>query len=233
MGGFGWFNPFPMQFGGGSTHVETIYAAMRSNVGAGGSALDDDGTIDGLWRQARASGIAAVSTTGERAVIQAFPEHATDLLVYYEDLLATQPEEDASTVERQLAVKTRWVERIRAAMPDVVADLVAIDDRFSIVSISADETSDTLLGRAFEDLAGAEPFGLRKSTFFHNYSSSFVVTVLFDLGGGSLGIAEQKLIQLARDHLNKVLPAHVMFQVVTGVGFILDQDLLDLTALNP
>lgn len=235
MGGFGWQNPFPFEFGGGSTHTDTIYSAMRSSVGVGGSALDDDGTIDGLWRQARASGLAAAATTGERAVLQAFPGRATDLLEYYEDLLLAVPEPDDSLVERQAVVEQLWTERIRGALPDIAADLLAIDPRLSIASFDHADTTDTLHGRAFEDHAAALPFGGgRRSSFFPNYSTQFVVTVLFDIGSGVVpGVAEQKLIARAKAHLNTVLPATHNFQVLTGVGFILDIDLLDLTGLNP
>ncbi len=234
MAGFGWQNPFPFEFGGGPTQTETIYAAMRSSVGVGGSAVDDEG-IEGLWRQARASGVAAVATTGERAVLQAFPRYATDLLDYYEDLLQAVPEPGDSVVERQAVVEQLWTERVRAALPDIAADLLEIDPRLSIAAFDHAETTDTIHGRAFEDLAAALPFGGgRRSTFFPNYSTEFVVTALFNIGSGIVpGLAEQKIIERAKAHLNKVLPATHTFQVLTGVGFILDLDLLDLTGLNP
>jgi hypothetical protein len=233
MGGFGWHNPFPFEFGGGSTQPETIYAAMRSSVGVGGSAPDDQG-IEGLWRQARASGVAAAATTGERAVLQAFPGRATDLLEYYEDLLLAVPEPGDSVLERQAVVEQLWTERVRGALPDIAADLLEIDTRLSIAAFDHAETTDTLHGRAFEDHAAALPFGGRRSTFFANYSTAFVVTVLFDIGSGVVpGVVEQKIIARAKAHLNQVLPATHMFQVLTGVGFILDVDLLDLTGLNP
>lgn len=234
MGGFGWHNPFPLEFGGGATHVETIYAALRSAVGIGGSAEDDE-TIEGIWRQARASGLAAAATTGERAVVNAFPGHATDLLEYYETLLGATPDLADSEIERQLVVETLWTERVRAAVPDIAADLAAIDARFSIVSVSHAEADETILGRMFEDLAGTLPFGGgRHSTLFGNYSTEFIVFVLFDIGSGNTpSTSEQHLIDLAAAHLNKTLPAHVDFQITSGFGFELDLDLLDLTGLNP
>lgn len=233
MPGFGWSNAFPFEFGGGSSHTETIYSALRSSVGVGGAALDDDGTIDGLWRQARASGLAAAATTGERAILQAFPARATDQLEYYEALLGAIPEPGDSTVERQAVVEQLWTERVRASLPDIAADLVAIDPLFSLASFDHSETTDTLHGRAFEDLAATLPFGGgRRSTRFPNYSTEFVVTALFDIGSGvAPSIPEQKLIERVKAHLNKVLPATHTFQVLTGIGFILDVDLLDLTGL--
>lgn len=239
MGGFGWHNPCPFEVGGGSTHTETIYAAMRSSVGIGGSALDDQNTIDGLWRQARASGLAAAATTAERAVINAFPGHATDLLEYYEALLGATPELDDSILERQRVVETLYTERVRAAVPDIAADLDAIDARFSIVDVDHEHATETILGRVFQDLAATLRFDSislagRKSTLFGNYATEFVLFVLFDIGSGNLpSAAEQKLLELAKAHLNKVLPAHILFQVAGAYGFILDESLLDLTGLNP
>lgn len=235
MGGFGWQNGFPFEFGGGSTHTETIYAALRSSVGVGGAALDDDGTIDGIWRQARATGLAAAATTGERAILQAFPRLATDLLEYYEELLGAVPEPFDSLIERQAVVEQLWTKRVRAAMPDVAADLAAIDPRFTVAAVDHVGTTDTLHGRAFEDLAATLPFGGgRRSTRFANYSTEFVVTAFFAIGSGvAPSIPEQKLIARVREHLNEVLPATHTFQILTGVGFVLDVDLLDLTGLNP
>jgi len=234
MGGLGWHNPFPMQLGGGPTPTELVYAAMRGAVGVGGSAADDE-SIDGMWRQARASALAAAACTGERAAMQAFPGYATDLLEFYEVLLGATPEPDASIVERQAIVLDLFTRKVRAAVPDIDADLKAIDSRLGVVIVDPAEGTETLPGRGFQDLAAALPFnGGRKSSVFHNYSTSFVVFVLFDIGAGvAPGAAEQKLIERAKAHLNEVLPGHVMFQMFTSLGFILDESLLDLTGLRP
>jgi hypothetical protein len=232
--GFGWFNAFPLEFGGGPTGTEAIYAALRASVGKGGSADDDEG-IEGLWRQAEASGIAAAATTGERAVLQAFPGYATDALEYYERLLGATPDGGDSLLARQANVEGLYTARVRGALPDIAADLGRIDPRFSIASFAHGAASETLHGRAFEDLAGALPFGGgRRSTMFANYSTEFVVTALFDIGSGVLpSPVEQRAIERAGAHLGAVLPATHDFQILTGVGFELDLDLLDLTGLNP
>lgn len=231
---FGWTNPFPIELGGGPTPTEALYAALRSAVGKGGSA-DDDSGIEGLWRQARASGLAMVASTGERAVLQAFPRHATDALDYYERLLGATPEVGASLLARQAEVETRYTSRVRAALPDLAADLRRIDERLSIALFSHVESTDTVHGRAFEDLAGTLPFGGgRRSTMFANYSTEFVVTALLDIGSGvAPGPAELRSIARASELLGDSLPATHDFQILTGVGFELDVDLLDLTGLNP
>lgn len=230
----GWQNPCPFEVGGGATAVERIYDALRANVGVGGSCTNEE-SIEALWRQARASGLAAVGTTGERAVINAFPGHATDLLEYYEELLATTPDEGASLVERRAEAERRYTERVDATGPAIDADLKRIDERFGIVAVDRLEAAETQHGRAFQDLAATLPFGGgRKSSRFANYSTGFVLYVVFALGEGvPPGLDEQKLLARAKEHLNKVLPAHVTFQISTSFGFTLDLDLLDLTGLDP
>jgi len=235
MGSIGWHNPYPFEPGGGETEVELQYNALRGSVGDGGSAEDDNGTVDGVWRQARASGMAQVSGTGQRAALQALPYLATDALEYYESLLFITPDPNETDEERRQAATTRYIERIQATAPDIEADLKAIDPRFSLVSIASGQTETTQHGRAFQDLAGTLPFnGGRQSTIFPNYSTEFVEYVLFALSVGTPPtIAEQLLIEQAKRHLDDVLPSWVNFQVFTKLGFILDQDLLDLTGLNP
>ncbi len=91
---------------------------------------------------------------------------------------------------------------------------------------------ETLFGRAFEDYAGSEPFGGgRRSTLFANFSTDFMVWVLFDIGSGVLpGPTEEASLQAAAELLGG-LPTWVNFQTATADGFILDESLLDLTGL--
>lgn len=231
MGGFGWKNPFPLEFGGAPTNVEVTYQALRSSVGLGGSAVDDDNTIDGVWRQARASGIAAARTASERAVIQAFPGHATDALPYYEELFALVPEDENNLVARRRAAEQRYVAEVDASVPAVTAALQLIDPRFSLIEVPHAESDETLLGRAFEDYAATLPFGGgRRSSHFGNYSSDFIYYVLFGVGGDP-GPTENAIAQQAIDYLNTALPTWVNFELLFADGFILDEDFLDITGL--
>jgi hypothetical protein len=234
MSGLGWHNPFPLEFGGGETAVERIYYALRSNVGKGGSADDDEGSLDGLWRQSRARGIASVATFGERSALQAFPDRATDLLPYYEQLFLLTNDPATSDHERREAAAVRYTQQIASAIPDIGIALRLIDPRFEVLTTSPDQSDSTLFGRAFEDYAAAEPFGGgRKSTAFPNYSSEFVAYVLLDLGGGiPPTTSERRSMDAAAALLNEVLPAHNSFQIVTHRGFTLDVDLLDLTSFG-
>lgn len=233
MGGFGWVNPFPFEFGGGPTLVESTYRALRAAVGLGGSAEDDENTIDGVWRQARASALAAAFATGERAVVNFFPGHSTDLLPYYEELLGIVPEDEENEPARRREAERRYTAEVDASVPALAADLARIDSRFSVLEVTKAQSIDTLLGRAFEDFAATLPFGGgRKSTGFPNFSTDFVVFVLLDLGSGvDPEPAEEAILREGQDFLNDALPTWVDFQTSLADGFILDESLLDLTGL--
>ena len=233
MGSYGWHNPWPFEWGGGPTQVERVYTAMRGAVGRGGSAPNDDGTLEGLWRQMRARAIASVGTFGERAAMQNFPSKATDALPYYEQLLLLTPGPDDTIEDRNVEASDGYTRQIRSATPDVETLLEGIDSRFSILEPTV--TGVTQRGRSFEDLAATEPFGGgRKSTDFPNYSDDFVLFVFFDIGSGVLpSPAEQRIIGRAETQLREVLPAWVVHQVTTDDEFILDRSLLDLSGLNP
>jgi hypothetical protein len=233
MAGFGWNNPFPFEFGGGATLVDSTYRALRASVGLGGSADDDENTIDGVWRQARASGLAAAFATGERAVVNYFPGRATDLLPYYEEFLLIVPDDEDDEPGRRREAERRFTYEVDASTPSVEADLERIDERFSILQIDKAQVVETIFGRAFEDFAATLPFGGgRKSSAFANFSTDFILFVLLDIGSGVLpGPAEAAILREAADLLNGALPTWVHFQQSTADGFILDESLLDVTGL--
>lgn len=233
MGGTGWSNPFPLEFGGGPTVIEDTYRMLTSSVGKGGTCPDDD-SIMALWWQSIAKGLGCVATFDERAALQAFPNLATDLLPYYERLLLTTRDPDASEEERQQLVATRWTAGAAFLVSEIERDLQLIDARFEVVLAEDDEATITNFGRNFEDLQAAEPYGgPRKATLLPNYSSYFVISALMDLAGAAPSAAEKRSILAAQRHLSVVLPAWIGFQVVTAIGFNLDIDRLDLTALSP
>ena len=233
MPGFGWHNPFPFEFGGGQTLVEVTYSALRASVGLGGSAKDDEGTIDGIWRQARASGLAAARAASERAVLQAFPGMSTDVLPYYEELFTLVPEDEENLVARRLAAEQRYTAEVDSSVPALTAGLQQIDERFAVLESPHVEAIETMFGRGFEDYAATLPFGGgRKSSRFHNYSTDFVLFVLLDVGSGELpGPDDEEILRRGVDYLNTALPSWVNFQTTLASGFILDESLLDLTSL--
>lgn len=233
MGGGGWANPFPLELGGAPTLVENIEQALHSAVGRGGSADDPNG-IEGLVRQCTAIVLAAAASTGERAVLNAFPAYATDLLPYYEDLFLIVPEDELDLPSRRAGASARYTAEVQASIPDLTADLQRIDPRFSILEIPHAQSFETLLARCFQDYAATLPFnGGRKSTRFGNYSTDFILHVTLTLGDGVVpGLPEKVLIQRAIDYLNPILPTWNHFQIAAADGFHADISRLDLTTLT-
>lgn len=234
MAGTGWNNPLPAELGGGTSTIEDVYRQLRSSVGVGGSGAED--SLEDLPRQSRAYGLGLAMHADERASNQYYPSRATDALVYYEDLLLVPLAPDLEVQERQELVSTRFTAPPATSQEDLDAGLLAIDPRLSVLTLADELVETTHHGRAFEDLAATEPFGGgRKSTEFGNYSTTYLLTILFDLGAGiPTTPTETLIVSRAEDYLNEALPAWVTFQSVTnaaGGGFTLDIDLLDFTAL--
>lgn len=214
---------------------ERIYTALRAVVGRGGSA-DDDSGLEGLWRRCRARGIAAVAEMAEQGALEALPDHAEDLLPYYERLFRISVDESATENDRRAEVALRYTSQDTGALPELAAWLQRIDPRFSVLS-PPDSTADTtIVGRAFDDLDEDEPFdsqGPRRSTAFPNHSTRFTTYVLFDLGNGVLpNTEERRAIALAHKVLGDGLPAPCDYQIATADGFVLDVSRLDLTAFG-
>lgn len=233
--------PLSLALGGGPSPQEEIYDAMFQNVGDGIQA--PEGTLVEKWRNARARGI-AVFTQDDRATAQAFPEISTDYLPVWEDILDIPPNPGASIAERQAIVLTAYTRSIDASFPKLTQSLQAIDPLMSIILIPHDLIRTTVPGRAFEDWdpsspqASGPPFNLSASsgvgvtaTAFPNFSDDFVLVVLFDVGLGVLSVANQRKFAEAQALLNESLPAWVDFRLFTECGFILDQDILDVTLL--
>ncbi len=227
MPGFGWHNPMPMTFGGGATDTERTYAALRSSAGRGGSAADDSG-IEGLRRKVIARAIAGVTSSSERAALQAFPHLATDLLPYYERIYGLADDPDLSEAERREAAAQLYTLQLAASLPEIATSLQAIDSRFSIVSIEDSLSIITVEGRAFEDYEATEPFGGgRQSTTLPNYSTRVDVIVLLELGDGVMpGIAELRVMQRAARLLHDVLPTNANYHIITHLGFAAGVSLL-------
>lgn len=215
-------NPLPFQVGGGPTDTEQAYGVIRRAVGEGGSASDDSG-IEGLWRHSRAKGLEAASSAERRALLQAFPHLATDLLPYYERLLQIVPPTGATEAERTRVVAERYYERAVSATPDVEAELKRIDPRLRILEIPQNHAIVAQLGRAFEGRRPEEEgpdFNLmtgRKHVLYPMFSTELIVRVRFDLGySGPPTLADEKVILRARSMLRRVLSSDVSFSISTG-----------------
>lgn len=215
------------------TREDLIYNAWRSAVGKGSTA-SSPASIEVLFRRVRARAIAAVADLGERAALQAFPNLATDLLPYYERLLGLSDDPDLTEDERRAAAAALFTLKIASDVPGIKASLQQLDDRFDVVTPDPNLMLTTVMGRAFEDMAGDEPFGGgRLSTALPSYSGMLVLRAVLELGNGvQPNAAERRSLRLARKLLHDVLPATNDLQIVTHRGFVLDVSRLDLTGFD-
>lgn len=233
MAGLGWNNPLPALCGGGTTDTERVYRMLKAAVGKGGSARDEN-AIESIWRQARARAIACGLSFDERAALQAFPNKATDGLLYYERLLMIALSDSASEQERREVAAARFTESASIVGNEIDSHLETIDERLEVIPPDPAQSTTTNPGRKFEDLLAAEPYGGgRKGTKLPNYSTAFVLTVLLDLDGDLPDVEDQRVLLEVKRYLAEVLPAHVGVVVCTHVGFRLGIDRLGLTALSP
>ena len=234
MADFGWANSLPLELGGQSSHIANVYAALRSAVGRGGTGSDEDG-LEATWRAAKAEAIAASADAYERAALQALPSHATEHVPVYERVLGIAPGSDQTEEDRRRAVVAAWIGQIGATMTDVETALQAISTQFTLDELPEDESVVAMFGRMFPAY-GDEADGVPQ---YPNYSSDFVVRVLYTLASGETVIPS--LIRLAAKRLlNAVLPAWVdwgMYQDTSpSTGLICDGgsvgSVLDYTPLG-
>ena len=216
------------------TREDLVYRALRAAAGKGGFAEDELNSIDGLIRRVRARAIAGVADMGLRSALQALPNHATDLLPYYERLLGLTDDPDLTEDERRELAAALFTLQRSSDIPSIRQVLQLLDARFEVLTAAPGTATTTIAGRAFEDLDGDEPFGGgRYSTALPNYTRLLVLLVLLDLGDGVLpDAAERRSMKLARRLLHDILPATADLQIVTHRGFTLDVSRLDLTSFD-
>lgn len=226
----GALNPCPFRVGGGSTPTSRAYYALRRVVGKGGSAADDTG-LDGMWRRSRAKGLAAVWSAKERATAQFFPHLATDGIAYYERITGLVRAKDETTAAYRLRLWAAFVASIRSDMPTIDEDLKGIDSRISI--LEPGPTVTTQHGRAFGPLHSSLESPAMSASIVPNYSTDFVLYVLFDAGhSGPPTTNEKRVLERISTYLRGVLPSWVSFVVMTDTGFTLDLSSLDITGFG-
>lgn len=239
MAGLG--NPLSFELGGGPSPQEQVYTVMFQNVGDGIRSTPD--SLVEKWRFSRARGIAAF-TLDDKAATQAFPDLSTDYLPVWEDILGIVPAPSATEADRQATVLAEYTRTIDATYPKLQAALQNLDPLFSILIVPQQYTRTTVQGRGFQDWdpaaadASGPPFNLSASngvgpnqTSLPNYATDFIIHVLYDVGAGIISAQAQRTLAEALELLNESLPAWVDFNLFSACGFILDQDLLDVTAL--
>lgn len=216
----GSLNNLPFRVGGGPTAAESAYSVLRQAVGTGGSAANDRG-IEGLWRRSEAKGLAAAASSMRRAMLQAFPYLATDLLPYYERILGLVPQ--GSEEERRQAVVALWTANADNPTQVLLAQLQRIDARLSLIEEPHSRAATVQYGRAFaphDPALEAPAFGLtRGHVQFPNYSTDMILRVLFSVGHtGPLTGAELLIVERVKSELRKALPSTTDFTIAVDVG---------------
>lgn len=236
-------SPLSFVLGGGPDPALAAYEALRSAVGIGGAA--PGGPSDSIveaFRYAKARGLAAVFDE-ERVVAQISPALATDLLLMYEQLLGKFFPLSVGDEQRRRELAEAWVKFESAVGASVLEALQALDSTITIADVDLEETREVQFGRAFEDWdpnspqasgpAFSQVVGPPKCTAYPNYSDEFHLFVSYPLGSGVMNPAGARVIKRIGEVLSEALPAWVDWNVYTShTGFILDQDLLDVTAFG-
>lgn len=231
MGGYGWQNGWPFQWGGGDTFEERAYLALRDAVGDLASA--EDATIEDAWRRAKAITLGALMASGDRAANQGSPLLATDFLTYYEDLLAIASSDEQPTHERNVEAAQRFTSLPYAYAAAALAELHKIDATFALLDQGHDDTITTHEGRTFQDWAGAIPYGGGRTFSEYGFiSSEYIFRFILPIAGAPDATAIAKIAK-ARQRLHDILPAWMGFSIATATGFVLDSSSLDVTGFGP
>lgn len=240
MAGLG--TPLAFRLGGGPSPQEQVYDTLKVSVGVGNSAEGQptDSIIES-WRYAKARALVALFAD-DRAVAQGFPQTATDFIPVYEQLLRLFFDQNTSDQAKRDALSSEWYRKSSAVITEVEERLKEIDPSISVFVPDRDLIRETQPGRAFEDYdpasgdADGPAFNLvlgnsgSKCTSSPNYSDDFVWFVIFPLTASTLTKANRKKIVQIEQLLNKVIPSWNDFRIYTAdSGFVLDEDLLDLT----
>jgi hypothetical protein len=224
---------FPFLFGGSLDEPQKAYAVLRSAEGIGGFASNEYG-IDGLWRRARALALAAAGSPYRRAISNAFPFLATDLIPYYERLLGLRAAPDSTETDRRNAVAAAWIAKASAALPDILAELQAIDARSSLIPVSDDNHITSHDGRWLGGLDPSEPtFGTPNVALTAAYTTRYILRVRFaNSRVGKLLPSERIIMAAAKSKLRALLPPWWDWTITTSTGFLCDTSPMDITGLS-
>lgn len=228
---------FPVMFGGGPDEPQKAYNLLLAAEGIGGSASNQDG-IDGLWRRSRAVGLSAATSANRRAINNAWPFLATDLLPYYERVLGVEPAPGQSETDRRNVVAPLWPAKASAIVRDMAAELRRIDPRFVILSVDPSQSVVDYGGRSFGTVGEFWMKGIGQDGAFTNvansavayFSTHYVLRVRLPVTTPSQ--AELTSIRTARRRLRSMLPSWCDFTITCSTGFLCDTSHLDVTGLS-
>lgn len=225
MGFGGWQSCYPIQWGGGTTPIESALEALRAGVGKG-HAPETDG-VEWRWREARAIGIAIALCMSERAFAQFEPKFATSGIALYREMYGLDGYGDQEVRDRANDLESDTDDFGEA---HILARLQEIDPRFSLQSRDWTQSDTTIFGRNFGDWAGNAPFDLdygRNETLYPNYSNFMEFVVVLNTTGEFPNDIDLAAVAKAKAFLDDELPAWVNYEIGGEVGFTLDVSCLD------
>jgi hypothetical protein len=238
MAELGGSSNFAFELGGEPSREMKTYTAMKRLVGEGipvpGDEYGDESFVE-IWRMAKAQGLASVASFGEAAMYQAFPDTATDEIATYEDILGVFPPFDAPDETRRQLIVDRWILSIESSALKLEDQLAALDYRFSFIAPDPDVVQHVIPGKVLDPVGAISGTFMngRKHSSWPNYSSDYVLRVLFSIGNVPLTEETAAIRSKAIDILQESLPAWVDFTIASTQGFLLDSSLLDLGSFYP
>lgn len=238
MAELGGSSNFAFELGGDPSREMLSYTALKRLVGEGIPTPDDpygDDKFVEIWRMAKAQGLAAIASFAEAAMWQAFPDTVTDEIATYEKILGIFPPLDTPDEARRDRIVERWTLSIESSALELEQQLTAIDYRFSLITPDPDVVQHVIPGRVLDDAGDVTGSFMNGRTYssWPNYSSDYVVRVLFSIGNVPLTEETAALRSRAIDLLQESLPAWHDFTITATQGFLLDSSLLDLGSFYP
>ncbi len=238
MGGYGWHNPWPFQYGGGPTATEKVYRSLQGAMGGvEGRAIGPEGGLEDAWRRAKALTIAASERRTESAAMQAFPVAITDHLDPWTERLGVDPE--ATDKETRDAIVASVRAQVRADCPAITAALAAFSEHLSLYVTTREESEVGMFGLTLDPDGEAGALFRGAGTQWPAYSDHFTYRVIWDHVASGLASPPSDLRARLVAYLNETLPSCVdwTIQQAPRTGFFLDggpdgMSVLDATPLG-
>ena len=142
MIGFGGYNPFPLQLGGGESTIETLHRALCDRYEPGWDVSDE--SIKNAEAYAEALCLATVWSCNERLSKQWQPKKATDWLADWEQACDTRPLLSENAVERRSRVATKF----RGAAGNTLSDIIDI-----CASVAGDKFIEVVLTQEIDEFS--------------------------------------------------------------------------------
>jgi hypothetical protein len=225
-------NPIPFVLGDAVSPTEASYTSLKSMVGEHGYGSDTG--IEGEWRLAKAVALGALSTGDERAVLQAYPQEASDFVPVYEAQFGITTNELEGIEPRAKRIAEQYTTVPRTWGAELQAALTALDPRITLLHLPYEKVDITHHGRPFDTSnEPSRPFAQPGVDYtisaYPNVEGDTTVIVLFELDPGAMPTANNietrtKIVSL----LNTVLPSWCDFTILLdSTPFTLDFSRLD------